>query len=153
MSFVASSFLRTHSNETARAKWEEGMVDGRSVCSESAGLHAAYNGWDNGLRLRKEELILKLNPSPDRGLQPALVKPKSLVVACHHPATNEFLLLAHTARQAIRVDLWRAFGSCQNRVTVLWGGLSRKTKRWAIWVLIDIQYIDRCNELFMCIRC
>ena len=150
MSFVAISFLREHSNETARAKWEEGMVDGRSVCSESTGLHAAYNGWDSGMQLRKEELILKPNPSSDRGLQLALVKAKSLVVACHQapffprvqgllqrnprerkwkkstwiPATNEFLLLAHTARQAIRVDLWRAFSSCWNQVKVLWGGLS-----------------------------
>ncbi len=58
------------------------------------------------MRLRKEELISKPDPGPDRGLQLALVKPKSLVVAGHHLAANTFLLLAHTARQANRVDLW-----------------------------------------------
>ncbi len=70
--------------------------------------------------LRKEEPIPKTNLGPDRGLQLALVKPKSLVVAGHqwldgfssiqwNLAANKFLLLAHTARQANRVDLWRAF--------------------------------------------
>ncbi len=58
------------------------------------------------MRLRKEELISKPNLSPDRGLQLTLVKSKSLVVAGHHLAANMFLLLAHTARQANRVDLW-----------------------------------------------
>ena len=62
---------------------EEGAVDGRSVCSESSGLHAAYNGRDNGMRLRKEEPISKPDLSPNRGLQLALVKPKSLVGAGH----------------------------------------------------------------------
>ncbi len=57
------------------------------------------------MRPRKGELILKPDLSPDRGLQLALVKPKSLVVAGHHLAANTFLLLAHTARQANRVDL------------------------------------------------
>ena len=77
---------------------------------------------------RKAELILKPDLSPDRGLQLALVKPKSLVVAGHQApflqelplpqetrgkehvrnsawnlAANTFLLLAHTARQANRV--------------------------------------------------
>ncbi len=37
---------------------EEGAGYGRSVCSESAGLHARNNGRDNGLLLRKETLIL-----------------------------------------------------------------------------------------------
>ena len=72
-----------HSYGTARAKWEEGAVNGRSVWSESARLHAAYNGWDNGMQHRKVEPILKPNPSSDRGLQLTLVKSKSLVVACH----------------------------------------------------------------------
>ncbi len=58
------------------------------------------------MRLRKEELISKPSLSSDRGLQLALVKPKSLVVAGHYLAANMFLLLAHTARQANRVDLW-----------------------------------------------
>ena len=34
--------------ETAGAKSEEGVVDGRSVCPEYPGLHAGYNGLDNG---------------------------------------------------------------------------------------------------------
>ena len=41
----------------AQATWEEGVGDGRSVWSETLGLHAAYSGWNNGLPLRKEELI------------------------------------------------------------------------------------------------
>ncbi len=39
--------------------WEEGAGNGRSVCSESSGLHARNNGKDNGLQLRKEKLILE----------------------------------------------------------------------------------------------
>ena len=70
-----------HSWGTAGDKPEEGAVDGRSVCSESSGLHAAYNDWDNGMRHRKVKLIPKPSLSSDRGLQLALVKPKSLVVA------------------------------------------------------------------------
>ncbi len=38
---------------------EEGVGNGRSVCSESSGLQARNNGGDNGLRLRKEEPILE----------------------------------------------------------------------------------------------
>ena len=38
---------------------EEGAGNGRSVCSESSGLHARNNGMDNGLQLRKEELNLE----------------------------------------------------------------------------------------------
>ena len=40
-------------------KEEEGAGNGRSVCSESAGLHARNNGVDNGSQLRKEKLILE----------------------------------------------------------------------------------------------
>ena len=42
-----------HYEGTAGDKSEEGAGYGRSVCSESPGLHAAYNGVDNGLQLRK----------------------------------------------------------------------------------------------------
>ena len=38
---------------------EEGAGYGRSVCSESPGLHARNNGTDNGMQLRKEKLILQ----------------------------------------------------------------------------------------------
>jgi len=50
---------------TARVKWEEGVGDGRSVWSETLGLHAAYNGWNSGLRLREEKLIPKSTLSSD----------------------------------------------------------------------------------------
>ena len=46
-----------HSKETANAKFEEGVGDGRSVCPESSGLHAAYIGRYNEMQLRKEKLI------------------------------------------------------------------------------------------------
>ena len=54
---ATSAFSRGHSRRTARVKWEEGVGDGRSVWPESPGLHAAYNGWNNGLLLREEALI------------------------------------------------------------------------------------------------
>ncbi len=38
---------------------EEGAGNGRSVCSESSGLHARNNGTDNGLQLRQEKLNLE----------------------------------------------------------------------------------------------
>jgi hypothetical protein len=47
--------------------------------------------------------IPKPNRSPDRGLQLALVKLERVVIAGQHPAVNMPLLLAHTARQTIRV--------------------------------------------------
>ncbi len=53
---------REHSVQTARVKWEEGRGDGRSVWSESSGLHVAYNGRDNGLRPRKGKLISETRP-------------------------------------------------------------------------------------------
>ena len=46
-----------HSSGTASAKLEEGVGDGRSVCPESSGLHAAYIGRYNEMQLRKEKLI------------------------------------------------------------------------------------------------
>ena len=42
-----------HYSGTAGDESEEGAGDGRSVCSESPGLHAAYIGADNGLQHRK----------------------------------------------------------------------------------------------------
>ena len=41
--------------------------------------------------------------SSDRGLQLALVKLERVVIAGQHPAVNMPLLLAHTARQTMRV--------------------------------------------------
>ncbi len=49
--------LVVHYSGTACDECEEGAGNGRSVCSESPGLHAAYNGMDNGLQHRKVELI------------------------------------------------------------------------------------------------
>ena len=46
-----------HTKGTASDKLEEGVDDGRSVCPESPGLHAGYNGWDNGFRRRKAVVI------------------------------------------------------------------------------------------------
>ena len=46
-----------HYKGTAGDKPEEGAGDGRSVCSESLGLHAAYNGINNGLQHRKVKPI------------------------------------------------------------------------------------------------
>ena len=43
------------------------------------------------------------NPSSDRGLQLALVKLESVVIAHQQCAVNTSLLLAHTARQTTRV--------------------------------------------------
>jgi hypothetical protein len=90
--------LVAHYKGTAGDESEEGAGDGRSVCSESPGLHAAYNGMDKGLQHREVELIPKPCLSPDRGLQLTLVKVKSLVIAFNHKAVNMSLLLAHTAR-------------------------------------------------------
>jgi hypothetical protein len=42
---------------TASAKEEEGMGNGRSACPELSGLHAGYNGQDNGYRHRKVKAI------------------------------------------------------------------------------------------------
>ena len=46
-----------HYSGTAGDESEEGAGNGRSVCSESPGLHAAYNGAYNGLQRREAELI------------------------------------------------------------------------------------------------
>ena len=89
---------------TAVAKAEEGKGNGRSVCPESPGRHARYKGRDKEFPPREGKVILKPVRSSDRGLQPALVKLDSVVIADQHPAVNMPLLLAHTARQTIRVE-------------------------------------------------
>ncbi|RLF93506.1 hypothetical protein DRN52_06390 [Thermococci archaeon] len=53
---------------TAADKAEEGGGDGRSVCPESPGLHARYNGRDRGFRPRKGKGNPKPGLSSDRGL-------------------------------------------------------------------------------------
>ncbi len=79
------------------------MGNGRSVCPEYPGLHASYNGWYNGYLPRKGMEISYANLSSDRGLQLALVKLESVVIAHQQCAVNTSLLLAHTARQTTRV--------------------------------------------------
>ena len=49
---------RAHCRDCLRNK-EEGADNGRSVCSESSGLHARNNGRDNGMQHRKVKLILQ----------------------------------------------------------------------------------------------
>lgn len=88
-----------------RRKPEEGVGDGRSVWPESSGLHARDNGQDSELQPRKRKLISKPGPSSDRGLKLSLVTAESLVSERHHRSLNISLLLAHTAHQAIRVEL------------------------------------------------
>ncbi len=79
------------------------MGNGRSVCPEYPGLHASYNGWYNGYLPRKGMESPNANLSSDRGLQLALVKLESVVIAHQQCAVNTSLLLAHTARQTTRV--------------------------------------------------
>ena len=86
---------------------EEGRGNGRSVCPETPGLHAADNGEGRGLRPRKGKVIPNPRRGWDRGLQLALVNVESLVIARHHRAVNTSLLLAHTARRSNRVGLGR----------------------------------------------
>ncbi len=99
---LVSSLIR-HTKETAGDKSEEGEGNGRSVCPESSGLHARYKGQDNGLRHREVKVISKPGRSSDRGLKLTLVKLESVVIADQHLAVNMPLLLAHTARQTMRV--------------------------------------------------
>ncbi len=49
---------RAHCGDCLRKK-EEGAGNGRSVCSESARLHARNNGCDNGMRPREGKLNLQ----------------------------------------------------------------------------------------------
>jgi hypothetical protein len=86
---------------------EEGAGHGRSVCPESPGPHATFNGGNSGLRPRKGKPIPKPHLSRDRGLQLALVNAESLVTARYHRAVNTSPLLAHTARRCTRAGTGR----------------------------------------------
>ena len=46
-----------HSSETASDKLEEGVGDGRSVCSEFPGLHALHKARHNGMQCREAKRI------------------------------------------------------------------------------------------------
>ena len=69
------------SNETARVSGEEGGDDVKSSRPLRPGLHTCYNGRYRGQPHGNMELILKVDLSSDRGLQPDLVKLDSLVIA------------------------------------------------------------------------
>ena len=56
-----------------------------------------------GSKLARASKSQKTQPSSDCRLQPACMKPESLVIAGHHTAVNVFLSLVHTARQATKV--------------------------------------------------
>ncbi len=79
------------------------MGNGRSACPELSGLHAGYNGWDNGYRHRKVRQSPKPILSSDCGLQLAHMKLESVVIVSQNGTVNMSLLLAHTARQTTRV--------------------------------------------------
>ena len=72
------------SGETARVKREEGADDVKSVWLLRPGLHTCYNGRYSGTPHREVEQIPKVRLSSDRGLQLALVKVESLVIADQH---------------------------------------------------------------------
>ncbi len=61
MPLFATSFLLEggHYRGTAGDESEEGAGNGRSVCSESPGLHVDYNGVNNGLQHRKVKANLR----------------------------------------------------------------------------------------------
>ncbi len=48
LSYQRNLWIGGHTRGTASDKLEEGVDDGRSVCPESPGLHAGYNGYGNG---------------------------------------------------------------------------------------------------------
>ena len=52
-------------------------------------------------------------PSSDCGLQPARMKPESLVIADQHAAVNVFLSLVHTARQATKAGASEVAGAAR----------------------------------------
>ncbi len=81
------------------AKPEEGVGNGRSVCSDRSGLHAGCNGWYNGMQLRKKELISKTSLSQDCGLQLIRMNMESLVIVFHYGTVNTSPRLVHTARR------------------------------------------------------
>ena len=56
-----------------------------------------------GSKVARRSQSHKRRPSSDCRLQPACMKPESLVIAGQHTAVNVFLSLVHTARQATKV--------------------------------------------------
>ena len=81
---------REDSQETAADNVEEGGDDVKSSWPLCPGLHTCYNGVPSGKQDRKVEQILKVRLSSDRGLQLALVKVESLVIA-HQKWRGEYV--------------------------------------------------------------
>ena len=81
--FVTSNSQLLTLNYALRAYWggrKERMTPGQHD-PWYLGLHTWYNGWDNGSRRSNPEPILKPILSSDWGLQLALMKSESLVIA------------------------------------------------------------------------
>ncbi len=95
--------------KTASDKLEEGGDDVKSSWPLRVGLHACYNGGDNGMQKGNLEPILKTRLSSDCTLQLECMKSESLVIADQHAAVNTFTGLVHTARQAMGVDFTRSW--------------------------------------------
>ena len=87
---------------------EEGGDDVKSSWPLCPGLHTCYNGVPSGKQYRKVEQILKVRLSSDRGLQLALVKVESLVIADQQAAVNTFPGLVHTARHITKARCTRS---------------------------------------------
>ena len=75
---------RSTRDRLPRLNEEEGGDDVKSVWPLRPGLHTYYNARHKGKQDRKVEQIPKARPSSDRGLQLALVKVESLVIADQH---------------------------------------------------------------------
>lgn len=90
-----------------KEKEEEGGDDVKSIWPLWIGLHTCYNGKDNEKQWSNSELILKIYPSSDCGLQFVHMKVESLVIANQNVAVNLYLGLAHTARHVPGVGLAR----------------------------------------------
>ena len=93
------------SDQTAGVKPEDGGDDVKSSWPLCPGLHTCYNGMDRALPgVARPCANRKIAPlSSDCGLQPAHMKPESLVIADQHCGGECVpLSLVHTARQATK---------------------------------------------------
>ena len=63
--------------------------------------------WTERRKTARSSQSHKPCPSSDCGLQPARMKPESLVIADQHAAVNLFLSLVHTARHTMGVGFTR----------------------------------------------
>ncbi len=105
--------------ETAADNVEEGGDDVKSSWPLCPGPHTCYNGAYRGKQDSNVEPTPKARPSSDRGLQLALVKVESLVIADQQAAVNTFPGLVHTARHTTKAYCNR-------------NGLSEAMKLWSV---------------------